>query len=88
MRLKKKLQLLFFLFFFPHKVVLHRLSWQKVWTIPAPADNVTVGTLAWRPDGRGWCITFINLAKFRFGCLSPSVKSFFSFGLFMLADVF
>ncbi|XP_052832693.1 anaphase-promoting complex subunit 4 isoform X1 [Octopus bimaculoides] len=34
------------------EVVLHRLSWQKVWTIPAPADNVTVGSMAWRPDGR------------------------------------
>lgn len=42
------------------EVVLHRLSWQKVWTIPAPADNVTVGTLAWRPDGRVLAVGYSN----------------------------
>lgn len=42
------------------EVVLHRLSWQKVWTISAPADNVTVGTLAWRPDGRVLAVGYSN----------------------------
>jgi hypothetical protein len=33
------------------QVVLYRLSWQRVWSIP-PAESA-VSALAWRPDGRG-----------------------------------
>ena len=33
------------------QVILNRLSWQRVWTIP-PLESA-VGSLAWRPDGRG-----------------------------------
>ena len=33
------------------QVVLNRLSWQRVWSIP-PAESA-VSALAWRPDGRG-----------------------------------
>ncbi|XP_056005623.1 anaphase-promoting complex subunit 4-like isoform X2 [Ostrea edulis] len=34
------------------EVVLHRLSWQKVWSIPPPSEEVKVKALAWRPDGK------------------------------------
>jgi anaphase-promoting complex subunit 4 len=34
------------------EVVLHRLSWQKVWTQNPPAESDTVGGLAWRPDSK------------------------------------
>lgn len=33
------------------KVVLYRLSWQRVWMITPVAASVTA--IAWRPDGRG-----------------------------------
>lgn len=33
------------------KVVLNRLSWQRVWTIPSATTLVTA--ITWRPDGRG-----------------------------------
>ncbi|XP_071089402.1 anaphase-promoting complex subunit 4-like [Haliotis cracherodii] len=34
------------------EVILHRLSWQKVWTLAPPGEGETVGGLAWRPDGK------------------------------------
>lgn len=34
------------------EVVLHRLSWQKVWSVPPPSEEVKVKALAWRPDGK------------------------------------
>ena len=34
------------------EVVLHRLSWQKVWTLAPPLETDTVGGLAWRPDSK------------------------------------
>ncbi|XP_041370961.1 anaphase-promoting complex subunit 4-like [Gigantopelta aegis] len=34
------------------EVILHRLSWQKVWTLAPPEEGETVGGLAWRPDGK------------------------------------
>ncbi|KAJ8317106.1 hypothetical protein KUTeg_005010 [Tegillarca granosa] len=34
------------------EVVLHRLSWQKVWSVPAPAEDVKATALSWRPDGK------------------------------------
>ncbi|XP_076467809.1 anaphase-promoting complex subunit 4-like [Babylonia areolata] len=34
------------------EVVLHRLSWQKVWTLAAPSEGDMVGGLAWRPDSK------------------------------------
>ncbi|KAL5022455.1 hypothetical protein ScPMuIL_001610, partial [Solemya velum] len=34
------------------ETVLHRLSWQKVWTLPAPGEDHKVKDLAWRPDGK------------------------------------
>ena len=34
------------------EVVLHRLSWQKVWTITPPTEKDRVGGLAWRPDSK------------------------------------
>ncbi|OWF41517.1 Anaphase-promoting complex subunit 4 [Mizuhopecten yessoensis] len=47
------------------EVVLHRLSWQKVWLVAPPAEEVKVTALAWRPDGKvlaaGYTCGKINL---------------------------
>ncbi|XP_077992612.1 anaphase-promoting complex subunit 4-like [Glandiceps talaboti] len=36
------------------EVLLHRLSWQRVWVLPVPASETSkkVTALAWRPDGK------------------------------------
>ncbi|ESO93063.1 hypothetical protein LOTGIDRAFT_162086 [Lottia gigantea] len=34
------------------EVNLHRLSWQKVWTLQPSVEEDKVGGLAWRPDGK------------------------------------
>lgn len=34
-------------------VHLYRMSWQKVWTLTNPQQNVTITSMAWRPDGKG-----------------------------------
>lgn len=33
-----------------HSVVLNRLSWQRVWSVPATES--AIAALAWRPDGK------------------------------------
>ncbi|XP_060084772.1 anaphase-promoting complex subunit 4-like [Ylistrum balloti] len=47
------------------EVVLHRLSWQKVWLVAPPVEDVRVTALAWRPDGKvlaaGYTCGKINL---------------------------
>lgn len=35
------------------KVLVNRLSWQRVWSLSPPADGNRVRGLAWRPDGKG-----------------------------------
>ena len=39
------------IFFFFVKVVLYRLSWQRVWMIAPASTSVTA--ITWRPDGKG-----------------------------------
>ncbi|XP_053406438.1 anaphase-promoting complex subunit 4-like [Mercenaria mercenaria] len=34
------------------EVVLHRLSWQKVWSLPPHSEEVKVKAMSWRPDGK------------------------------------
>ncbi|XP_052227886.1 anaphase-promoting complex subunit 4-like [Dreissena polymorpha] len=34
------------------EVVLHRLTWQKVWSLPAQNEETKVKAMAWRPDGK------------------------------------
>lgn len=34
------------------EVVLHRLSWQKVWSLPPHSEEVRVKAMSWRPDGK------------------------------------
>lgn len=39
------------------EVLLHRLSWQRVWTLPPPPQDAapapySLTALAWRPDGK------------------------------------
>ena len=33
-------------------ISLHRLQWQKIWTAETAEEEVVVGALAWRPDGK------------------------------------
>ncbi|XP_052100926.1 anaphase-promoting complex subunit 4-like [Mytilus californianus] len=40
------------------EVVLHRLSWQKVWSVTPPGDDVKVTSLAWRPDGKVLAVSY------------------------------
>jgi len=35
------------------QVVLHRLSWQKVWSLPPLSEEARVKAMSWRPDGKG-----------------------------------
>ncbi|XP_063635710.1 anaphase-promoting complex subunit 4 [Cydia splendana] len=44
---------------FKGEVQVHRLiSWQKVWTLSPPKENVTVQALAWRPDGKALAVGY------------------------------
>ncbi|XP_013134982.1 PREDICTED: anaphase-promoting complex subunit 4 [Papilio polytes] len=43
---------------FKGEVQVHRLHWQKVWSLPAPKENVTVQSIAWRPDGKALAIGY------------------------------
>lgn len=42
------------------EVALHRLSWQKVWSLSPPAEDVIVKGIAWRPDGKVIAIGYSN----------------------------
>ena len=39
------------------QVILHRLSWQKVWTLPPLREEVKVKAMSWRSDGKGLLFT-------------------------------
>ncbi|XP_065344701.1 anaphase-promoting complex subunit 4 isoform X2 [Cloeon dipterum] len=40
------------------EVTLHRLTWQKVWTLAPPSKGVKVTAMAWRPDGKILAIAY------------------------------
>lgn len=40
------------------EVVLHRLSWQKVWTRTPPTETVRVTALTWRTDGKVLAVSY------------------------------
>ncbi|XP_054707714.1 anaphase-promoting complex subunit 4-like [Uloborus diversus] len=45
------------------EVILHRLSWQKVWSFPSPStkdETVLVSAMAWRPDGKVLAYAYDN----------------------------
>ncbi|XP_014251686.1 anaphase-promoting complex subunit 4 [Cimex lectularius] len=42
------------------EVSLHRLSWQKVWSLSPPKEEVLVKGIAWRPDGKVIAIGYSN----------------------------
>lgn len=42
------------------EVILHRLSWQKVWQLSQLKENVLVSSLVWRPDGKVLAIGYSN----------------------------
>jgi anaphase-promoting complex subunit 4 len=44
---------------------LYRMNWQRVWSYSSPHQNLTVTSMAWRPDGKSMIRQF-----FRFFCLS------------------
>lgn len=37
---------------------LHRLTWQRVWSLAAPKDKTLVTALAWRPDGKQLAVAY------------------------------
>lgn len=47
------------------EVILHRLSWQKVWTLPPLGEAVKVKAMSWRSDGKvlavGYATGQVNL---------------------------
>lgn len=42
------------------EVTLHRLSWQKVWTLAPHSETTKVSSLAWRPDGKVLAVGYDN----------------------------
>lgn len=42
------------------EVTLHRLSWQRVWTLAPPSEDVSVKGIAWRPDGQVIAVGYSN----------------------------
>lgn len=46
------------------EVALHRLTWQRVWSLAPPAEDVKVTSIAWRPDGKLIAITYQNCEVF------------------------
>ncbi|XP_038213159.1 anaphase-promoting complex subunit 4 [Zerene cesonia] len=42
------------------EVQVHRLHWQKVWSLPPPSEDVVVDSMAWRPDGKALAIGYNN----------------------------
>lgn len=42
------------------EVVLHRLSWQKVWSLPPHSEDVKVKAMSWRPDGKVLAIGYTS----------------------------
>ncbi|XP_065206566.1 anaphase-promoting complex subunit 4-like [Planococcus citri] len=42
------------------EVTLHRLDWQRVWSLPPPVEELRVTALSWRPDGRVLVIAYNN----------------------------
>ncbi|KAJ4436697.1 hypothetical protein ANN_16829 [Periplaneta americana] len=42
------------------EVALHRLTWQKVWSLPPPSEGIDVKGMAWRPDGKVIAIAYSN----------------------------
>lgn len=39
---------------------LYRMSWQKVWTLNAPHQGISITAMAWRPDGKVLSVSFSN----------------------------
>ncbi|XP_022161335.1 anaphase-promoting complex subunit 4 [Myzus persicae] len=40
------------------EVSLHRLTWQRVWSLAAPKDKTLVTAMAWRPDGKQLAVAY------------------------------
>ncbi|XP_063707416.1 anaphase-promoting complex subunit 4 [Culicoides brevitarsis] len=41
-------------------IIIHRFKWQKVWTFPAPSDNLVPRTIAWRNDEKLIAVGYNN----------------------------
>lgn len=39
---------------------LYRMSWQKVWTLNAPHQGLSITAMSWRPDGKVLAVSFSN----------------------------
>ncbi|XP_050429524.1 anaphase-promoting complex subunit 4 [Adelges cooleyi] len=40
------------------EVSLHRLTWQRVWSLGAPSEKTLVTAMAWRPDGKQLAVAY------------------------------
>ena len=65
---------------------LYRMSWQRVWTLNAPQQGLSITAMSWRPDGKGISIIRVSfvlnlkesyLAKYLFHLL-PFLLRFYT----------
>lgn len=62
---------------FAGEVALHRLTWQKVWTLPPPSEGTYVKGMAWRPDGKVIAVAYSNSRCHYSVCFcGPDVESY------------
>lgn len=57
------------------EVHLYRMSWQRVWSVSCPHQNVTVTSLAWRPDGKILAVAYSS-GHFRLLAVEDAKKIF------------
>lgn len=55
---------------------LHRLTWQRVWSLAAPKDKTLVSALAWRPDGKQLAVAY-DSCKYLYLQLLHYITDFF-----------
>ncbi|CAK1551791.1 unnamed protein product [Leptosia nina] len=65
---------------FKGEVQVHRLHWQKVWTLPPPQENTKVDSMAWRPDGKALAIGYNNGSVYIIDIEDKSVINNYDFG--------
>ncbi|XP_041973547.1 anaphase-promoting complex subunit 4 [Aricia agestis] len=65
---------------FKGEVQVHRLHWQKVWTLQPPAENILVQSMAWRPDGKALAIGYSSGTVLMVDIEDKEVLNKFDFG--------
>lgn len=57
------------------EIHLYRMSWQRVWSITCPHQNIFVTSMAWRPDGKILAVSYSN-GHFRLLAVEDAKKIF------------